>query len=654
MAEIVSFASGKGGVGKTLLTAALGIFLSRKGKKVLLIDGDMGMRNMDLVLGLENECFYHVMDLAEGRCFAKDVILEVNDHLDFLPAAQNDTWETVFPAAMDTVLEDVEDQYDYILLDCPAGRGEGIRFAEHLSDHMFLVVAPSWASKRNAERLMTGPRKRYMTYVLNQFSLSGDTQISLTDMLETLDEESVSAIIPYTEEADRLAHQGELSDFSEKGALGEALALFWKSYKEEKQIPLPRWKKLLRRAEAENAREKAPVKTAPAGLSWHSGSRSYNGRGGDSRMNLIRYWRRIDSTLLMAVLGLGVICLLIIASATHANMDGQPGQYDFVMKQGIFFVGGLIIAGGSLYFDYRKLYRFVPILYGINAILLLVVKFAGTSALGAQRWIQLGPFTLQPSEFAKIIMIICLARLMAHDRSGFQTWKSLLPVAGMMALPTLLIFIQPDLGTSLVFAAITFGMLYISGLKMQLVKRAFLAFVVVFPFIWFFVLHSYQKMRILVLFNPDVDPYGSGYHVIQSKISIGSGGFIGQGLFEGTQSQLNFLPENHTDFIFSVIGEELGFVGAIFVLFLFFVLLYRTLMISRSSGDAFGSLLACGIFSMWLFQIFINVGMTLGIMPVTGIPLPFMSYGGSALLMNLLCVGLLMNIYLRRKKLMFD
>ena len=189
-------------------------------------------------------------------------------------------------------------------------------------------------------------------------------------------------------------------------------------------------------------------------------------------MNLIRYWRRIDSTLLMAVLGLGVICLLIIASATHANMDGQPGQYDFVMKQGIFFVGGLIIAGGSLYFDYRKLYRFVPILYGINAILLLVVKFAGTSALGAQRWIQLGPFTLQPSEFAKIIMIICLARLMAHDRSGFQTWKSLLPVAGMMALPTLLIFIQPDLGTSLVFAAITFGMLYISGLKMQLVKRA--------------------------------------------------------------------------------------------------------------------------------------------------------------------------------------
>ena len=217
----------------------------------------------------------------------------------------------------------------------------------------------------------------------------------------------------------------------------------------------------------------------------------------------------------------------------------------------------------------------------------------------------------------------------------------------MMALPTLLIFIQPDLGTSLVFAAITFGMLYISGLKMQLVKRAFLAFVVVFPFIWFFVLHRYQKMRILVLFTPDVDPYGSGYHVIQSKISIGSGGFIGQGLFEGTQSQLNFLPENHTDFIFSVIGEELGFVGAIFVLFLFFVLLYRTLMISRSSGAAFGSLLACAIFSMWLFHLFINVGLSLRIMHVPGFPLPFTRYGGSALLTILPRVALLCKIYSR-------
>ncbi len=371
-------------------------------------------------------------------------------------------------------------------------------------------------------------------------------------------------------------------------------------------------------------------------------------------MNIIHYWRRIDSTLLLAILGLAVVCLSIIASATHANIAGRPGQYDYVFKQGIFWAGGLVIAGASIYFDYRKLYKIVPAIYVLNAVLLLIVKFAGTSALGAQRWIQLGPFTLQPSEFAKLIMIICLARLLSDRKKEFDTWKSLIPVVAIMFIPTILIFIQPDLGTSLVFAAITFGMLYICGLNLKLVKRAFIALVLVFPVIWFFVLHSYQKMRILVLLDPNVDPYGSGYHVIQSKISIGSGGFFGQGLFEGTQSQLNFLPENHTDFIFSVIGEELGFIGAVFVLLLYFILLYRTIMISRTANDSFGSLLACGIFSMWLFQVFINVGMTLGVMPVTGIPLPFMSYGGSALVMNLICAGILMNIYIRRKKLLFD
>lgn len=371
-------------------------------------------------------------------------------------------------------------------------------------------------------------------------------------------------------------------------------------------------------------------------------------------MDVIRYWRKLDSTLVLTVCGLALISLLIIGSATHANIPEYPGRFDFVLKQGAFLLGGILLAGASLKYDYRKLYQWAPALFVINAVLLLVVKFLGTSVLGAQRWIQLGPFTLQPSEFAKLFMIICLARLLSQRKKEYNTWKSLVPVAGLMALPTVLIFIQPDLGTSLVFAAITFGMLYISGLHMKLVKQAFIGLVIVFPIIWFFVLHEYQKMRLRILFDPGVDPYGFGYHVIQSKISIGSGGFIGQGLFVGTQSQLDFLPENHTDFIFSVIGEELGFVGAIFVIFLYFLLLYRTLVISKSANDSFGGLLATGIFSMWLFQVFINVGMTLGIMPVTGIPLPFMSYGGSALLMNLLCVGILTNIYVRRKKLMFD
>ena len=290
----------------------------------------------------------------------------------------------------------------------------------------------------------------------------------------------------------------------------------------------------------------------------------------------------------------------------------------------------------------------------VNLVLLVIVKFAGTSALGAQRWIQIGPFTLQPSEFAKLFMIICLARLLSQHPEGFHTWKSLLPVIALMGPPFVLVLIQPDLGTSLVFAAITFGMLYVSGFSMKIVKQIMAVFVVSLPAIWFFLLHDYQKMRIRVLFDPNVDPYGSGYHVIQSKIAIGSGGFFGKGLFAGTQSQLNFLPENHTDFIFSVVGEELGFVGAMFLLFLFFIVLYRTLLIARNTTDRFGSLMAVGIMSMWLFQVLINAGMTLGIMPVTGIPFPFMSYGGSALVMNFMCVGLLMNIFMRRQKLLFE
>lgn len=371
-------------------------------------------------------------------------------------------------------------------------------------------------------------------------------------------------------------------------------------------------------------------------------------------MDFLYIWRRIDGTLLLNITVLVILGILTIGSATHMNDADYADRFDFVVRQGAFFLLGFALAALFMRYDYRVLYRWVPVLYVCNCLMLLVVRFAGTSALGAQRWIQIGPITLQPSEFAKVFIIICLARMLADHKGGFLTWKSLLPVVGLMLPPFVLVFIQPDLGTSLVFAAICFGMLFLSGLRMKIVKQAFLALVAVFPVFWFFLLKDYQKTRLLVLFDPDIDRYGSGYHVIQSKISIGSGGFIGKGLFEGTQSQLNFLPENHTDFIFSVIGEEMGFVGAIFLLFLYFLLLYRTIVISRTAGNTFGSLLACGIFSMWLFQVFINVGMTLGIMPVTGIPLPFISYGGSALVANMVCAGILMNIYLRRKKLMFN
>ncbi len=371
-------------------------------------------------------------------------------------------------------------------------------------------------------------------------------------------------------------------------------------------------------------------------------------------MNITDYLRKIDGTLLFVIFALVFLGILTIGSATHVNVAEEPDRYYFVIRQTLFFVVGFAMAVYSLKYDYHILYKWAPYLYGLNCLMLLAVRFLGTSALGAQRWFQIGPITIQPSEFSKVLMIICLARFFSDHKEGFYTWKSLIPVIALMILPMGLVFIQPDLGTSLIFAAICFGMLYLSDLSIKIIWQACVAFAVFCPFAWQFLLHEYQKTRIKVLFSPEIDPFGSGYHVIQSKISIGSGGFIGKGLFEGTQNQLNFLPENHTDFIFSVIGEEMGFVGAVFLLFLYFILLYRSLVISRVSGDTFGSLISCGIFSMWLFQVFINIGMTIGIMPVTGIPLPFISYGGSALVVNLLCCGLLMNIHLRKKRQMFN
>ena len=278
MAQILSFASGKGGVGKTLLCASLGIALARKGKKVLLIDGDMGMRNMDLVLGLENDCFYNIIDLAEGKCFARDVILEADDHLDFLPAAPNGNWDDVIPAAMDTVLEDIEDDYDYIFLDCPAGVGSGIRFAAKVSEKLILVVAPSWASRRNASQLLHWLGKRTEALLLlNQFAENDETKISFDEMMETVDPDYFGGMVPYAEEADRLAHQGMLQDYDDKGAFGQALSLVLRVLLEGKTYPERRWSHLLHLAEKER-KEKEPETKKASGLSWHSSSAPYRWR----------------------------------------------------------------------------------------------------------------------------------------------------------------------------------------------------------------------------------------------------------------------------------------------------------------------------------------------------------------------------------------
>ncbi|CUH97451.1 putative membrane protein [Propionispora sp. 2/2-37] len=364
-----------------------------------------------------------------------------------------------------------------------------------------------------------------------------------------------------------------------------------------------------------------------------------------------RLLRNLDFMVIIVTAIIILISLLIIGSATHINSPSED-RYWYVQRQGIFALVNVVIVFIMLHFDYKSLERFGPLLYGLNLIILLAVMFVGQSALGAQRWIQIGPISIQPSEFSKLILIISLASLLDKKTGKLNSFKEILPVFFYVGVPFLLVLKQPDLGTSLVFLAILFGMLFVAGISTKYLFMIFSAGVAILPIFWHF-LKDYQKMRLTVFIDPNVDPLGSGYHIIQSKIAIGSGMLFGKGLFEGTQSQLNFLPENHTDFIFAVIGEELGFVGAVIVLLLYFILLYRGIKIAGMAKDNFGTLLATGIVAMLTFHILVNVGMTAGIMPVTGIPLPLMSYGVSALTTNMISLGILLNIYMRRQKILF-
>jgi len=364
-----------------------------------------------------------------------------------------------------------------------------------------------------------------------------------------------------------------------------------------------------------------------------------------------RLLRNLDFVTIATVSLLIVISLVIIGSATHVNTASED-RYWYVERQGFFAIANVVIIFIMLNFDYKTLGKFSTVLYGINMIMLLAVMFVGQSALGAQRWIQIGPISLQPSEFSKLIMIIALADMLDKKSGRMHSLRDVIPVFLYVGFPFILVLKQPDLGTSLVFLAILFGMIFVAGIRTKHLMMIFGAGIAFMPIFWHF-LKDYQKQRLTVFIDPNVDPLGSGYHIIQSKIAIGSGMLFGKGLFAGTQSQLNFLPENHTDFIFAVIGEELGFVGAVVILLLYFILLYRGIKIAGSARDNFGTLLATGITSMLAFHLLVNVGMTAGIMPVTGIPLPLMSYGVSALTTNMISVGILLNIYMRRQKIMF-
>lgn len=361
-----------------------------------------------------------------------------------------------------------------------------------------------------------------------------------------------------------------------------------------------------------------------------------------------RLLRRIDFALLLSAAAIVIYGLVIISSATHINTPGEE-RFWFVQRQGIFAVVNAVLAILFMNFDYRGLQQYGQGLYIFNLIMLVAVMLFGHAALGAQRWIQIGPISVQPSEFSKLIMIICMAAILEERMGKLNTIQDLLPIVGYIGLPFLLVLKQPDLGTSLVFLAIFFGMVIACGMPWRILTFIIVLGLASLPVLWQF-LKDYQKMRIMVFLDPNVDPLGSGYHIIQSKIAIGSGMLFGKGLFGGTQSQLNFLPENHTDFIFAVVGEELGFIGAVVLLLLYLIVLWRGIIIARDAADVFGRLLAVGITSMLAFHVLVNVGMTTGIMPVTGIPLPLMSYGISSLTTNILAIGILLNINMHKQK----
>ncbi|WP_027366188.1 rod shape-determining protein RodA [Desulfotruncus alcoholivorax] len=334
---------------------------------------------------------------------------------------------------------------------------------------------------------------------------------------------------------------------------------------------------------------------------------------------------------------------------------------EFVYKQLIWVLIGTCAAMAVVYIPYEDWRKYTKHLYVINILMLGAVLVLGHTAMGAQRWINIGPFVFQPSEFSKLIIIIVLADFLANKEGKLRNLKDLLPCFIYVGIPMILILLQPDLGTSLVFTAILFGMLFIASSRPLLVTGLFSGgLAAVIGLVWshlrfgtWIPLHDYQLKRLIIFLDPWSDIQGAGYHVIQSQIAIGSSGLWGKGLLRGTQSFLEFLPIRHTDFIFSVLAEEFGFLGAFLLLCLFAVFLYRGVRIAAESKDLYGTLLAVGIISMFAFQILVNIGMTIAIMPVTGLPLPLFSYGGSSMMTNLAAIGALLNIYLRRQKNIF-
>jgi rod shape determining protein RodA len=362
---------------------------------------------------------------------------------------------------------------------------------------------------------------------------------------------------------------------------------------------------------------------------------------------LLTHFEWVLPLFAVAVCGLGIAT---VYSATH--VPGTEGPSPLAIRQGLWFAGGFVGMLLVLTFDYRRLDRWAYVVFAVVVVALVLVPLIGRVAGGSRRWITLGPVSIQPSEFMKPALVIALAHYFARTAAVRLGLREMVLPTLLTLPPAVLVLVQPDLGSASMLVFVFLSMLVLGGIRLRWFALLATPVLVLSPFVgpmaWAH-LKTYQQQRILTFINPDLDPRGAGYHIIQSKIAVGSGMLWGRGFLRGTQNHLNFLPEQHTDFIFSVFCEEFGFVGAAALMALYLGLLLRGLAIAARARDRFGALLVLGVMAIVFWQVVVNVGMVTGLLPVVGIPLPFFSYGGSSLFGLLVGIGLVMNVSMRRQ-----
>lgn len=363
-----------------------------------------------------------------------------------------------------------------------------------------------------------------------------------------------------------------------------------------------------------------------------------------------RNFRNTEWSILIISLVLFIMGAVALYSCT------QSTGFDEMKKQLIWFAISIPVLIIFLLVDYNIISRISSVLYGIFLLLLVAVLFT-TEINGARSWFNIGAFSFQPGEFSKVFVIIFFSTILCKfQEKGREEinkpWKLIVSLL-IIAVPVLLIVIQPDIGTAAAFLVATIFILFVAGINKKYILTSLLLIAILLPVLYLFILPDHAKSRIDVFMNPDLDPRGAGYNIIQSKLAVGAGQVFGMGLLKGNQTQLGFLYPKTTDFIFAVIGEEMGFVFSAVVVILYVLLLTKCIHIAKTAKDDLGSYIATGITGVLFFHVLENIGMTIGLLPITGVPLPFISYGGSSLITNFICIGLLLNISSRRQKMIF-